>query len=98
GLYGKWGVGFAAGVAARGREAPTPSGGGPPLSSRERKFVPVAQLNTRRTMMPPRPIGTPTRLPPPELPRSSSMLLRSPGVQRMTDYEYQTGCHPHFRV
>ena len=53
----------------------------PPSS--EKKSVPVAQLSTRSTSMPPIPIGTPPRRPPRDRPRASSILLRSPADQRI---------------
>src|SRR5207249_569141 len=52
-----------------------------PVCSKVKKFVPVSQLNTSSTRTPPMPKwATPN---PPERPRMSSTLLRSPGSHRM---------------
>src|SRR6185503_6454808 len=52
-----------------------------PVSSNENRLVPVSQLSASTTRNPPMPIEA-TR-PPPDRPRASSMLLRSPGAQRI---------------
>src|SRR6185295_11491272 len=54
---------------------------GVPVPRSENRFVPVAQLSTSRIKKPPIPRPA---MPPPDRPRLSSMLPRSPGVQRIS--------------
>ena len=65
---------------ATGRSATT-SVAPPPPPTTSNRFTPVSQEPTSRMTTPPMPSGIP--IPPPDLPRRSSTLPLSPGVQRM---------------
>jgi hypothetical protein len=80
---------------------PTLSGGGapPPPPIMGVRSMPVAQLNTSNRRSPPTPTPpAPSAMPPPELPRRSSTLLRSPALHRIgrpsASDELQVESHP----